>query len=61
MKGQKPKTCIECPCVNFGENGRWDYCQAKVKDGVNCNEYSFLSYKQIIRPSWCPIVDKEND
>lgn len=59
IRGRRPKTCLDCPCCHFGENGAWDYCQARPNE----DKYSFQAEKQTERPKWCPIVvdDIENN
>ena len=52
IRGRRPKTCLDCPCCHFGENGAWDYCQARPHE----DKYSFQAEKQTERPKWCPIV-----
>jgi len=52
IRGRRPKTCLDCPCCHFGENGAWDYCQARTNE----DKYSFQAVEQTERPKWCPIV-----
>ena len=58
MHGRIPKTCLDCPCVHFGQNGAWDYCQAKAVSG-DYDRYAFESHKLTERPKWCPIEEKQ--
>ena len=55
IKGEEPITCMDCPCIHFGENGAWDYCQAMPR----LDRYAIQSEKLEGRPKWCPIVERK--
>ena len=58
----KPKNCIDCPCISRAEN----YCGVLI--GSNEGRFTIiektnmhLEYPGAYTPDWCPIIDVEDD